>query len=268
MPHFYISGSKSTLVDEAIRKYFTEGHSFEVIMDLLATRHNISLSLSTLRRRLQKLGLTRRNNYTPSAIVEAATSEELRGAGQFLGYRAMWQSLIQTYSLFVRRDHTMHLVRELNASGLQNCSRRRFVRIAYHSRGPNEVWHIDGYDKLKPFGIAISGCIDGFSRKIMGLRCGKSNNDPEVIAQNYMQCVSEFGVVPMRLRTDCGTENGLMAALHCSLRSEHSDEFAGAKCMALQHPTSALKAGGLTFGNKGFCPMWLIILQLLLLWCS
>lgn len=216
-------------MDELIQKYFTEGHNYEVIIDFLATNYNISLSLSTLKRRLHMLGLTRRHNYTPFATVETAISEELKGTGQLLGYRAMWQTLTQKYSLVVRRDHVMHLMRELNASGVQSRSRRRFVRRAYHSRGPNEVWHVDGYDKLKPFGIAIRGCIDGFSRKIMWLRCGKSNNDPEIIAQNYIQCVSEFGVVPMHLRTDCGTENGLMAALHCSLRSVHSDEFAGAR---------------------------------------
>ena len=28
---------------------------------------------------------------------------------------------------------------------------------------PNFLWHCDGYDKLKPFGIAIHGCIDGYS---------------------------------------------------------------------------------------------------------
>ncbi|CAK6958050.1 uncharacterized protein LOC127532017 [Scomber scombrus] len=39
----------------------------------------------------------------------------------------------------------------------------------------------------------------------------------------------EHGVFPKRLRTDCGTENGIMAVLHCTLRSEHTDEFAGAK---------------------------------------
>ena len=26
---------------------------------------------------------------------------------------------------------------------------------------------IDSYDKLKPYGIGINGCIDGFSRHIM-----------------------------------------------------------------------------------------------------
>ena len=29
------------------------------------------------------------------------------------------------------------------------------------------MWHIDGYDKLKPFDFAIHGAIDGYSRKIL-----------------------------------------------------------------------------------------------------
>lgn len=28
--------------------------------------------------------------------------------------------------------------------------------------------------------------------------------------------------------TDCGTENGTMVAIHCTLRSSHTDDFAGA----------------------------------------
>ena len=62
-----------------------------------------------------------------------------------------------------------------------------------------EVWHVDGYDKLKPFGIAISGCIDGFSRKVMWLKSGSTNNDPGIIAQNYIQCLTEFGQLPALL---------------------------------------------------------------------
>ncbi|KAL2095580.1 hypothetical protein ACEWY4_007728 [Coilia grayii] len=136
----------------------------------------------------------------------------------------MCQTLRQKHSLTVRRDDVMRLMREMDPSGLQNRTRRLFTRRTYHSMGPNEVWHVDGYDKLKPFGVAISGCIDGFSRK-----CGKSNSDPSIIAHNYMECVVQHGIVPKRLRTDCGTENGVMAALHCTLRSEHMAEFAGAR---------------------------------------
>ena len=25
------------------------------------------------------------------------------------------------------------------------------------------MWHLDGYDKLKPYGFAIHGCIDGLA---------------------------------------------------------------------------------------------------------
>ncbi|XP_051798985.1 uncharacterized protein LOC127532017 [Acanthochromis polyacanthus] len=222
-------GPEATSVDELIQNYFMEGHSYEIIVDLLKTKHNISVSLRSLERRLKDAGLTRRINYTPIATVRAAISEELKGSGQLLGYRAMWQILKQKHSFVVRRDDVMRLMAELDPCGTENRSRRKFVRRAYHSMGPNETWHIDGYDKLKPFGIAISGCIDGFSRKIMWLNCGKTNNNPSVIAQYYINCVVEHGVFPKRLRTDCGTENGIMAALHCTLRSEHTDEFAGAK---------------------------------------
>ena len=31
-------------------------------------------------------------------------------------------------------------------------------------QGPNEVWHIDGNDKLKKFGFCIHGCIDGYKK--------------------------------------------------------------------------------------------------------
>ncbi len=33
----------------------------------------------------------------------------------------------------------------------------------------NMQWpqHVDSFDKLKPYGIAINGCTDGFSRHIM-----------------------------------------------------------------------------------------------------
>ncbi|KAI9513923.1 hypothetical protein NQZ68_038325 [Dissostichus eleginoides] len=106
--------------------------------------------------------------------------------------------------------------------------KRRFVRRGYVTAGPNQVWHADGFDKLKPFGIAISGCIDGFPRRVMWLRSGSTNSDPGIMVQHYLQCVSEFGLLPARLRTDCGTEDGTMAAINCTLRSQHTDDFAGA----------------------------------------
>uniref|UniRef100_A0A096M0Z2 Integrase core domain-containing protein n=1 Tax=Poecilia formosa TaxID=48698 RepID=A0A096M0Z2_POEFO len=77
----------------------------------------------------------------------------------------------------------------------------------YYSRGPNYVWHMDGYDKLKPFGIGINGCIDGFSRRLIWLEAYKTNNDPRVIAGYFMDAVIKAEGCPERLRVDLGTEN-------------------------------------------------------------
>ena len=62
--------------------------------------------------------------------------------------------------------------------GSQERSRQRFKRRIYYSKvtncfpcfkiiyktfqGRNLIWYCDGYDKLKPFGITIYGCIDGY----------------------------------------------------------------------------------------------------------
>ena len=52
--------------------------------------------------------------------------------------------------------------------------------------GPNYIWHVDGYDKLKPYGFPIHGAIDGWSRKIMWLKLARSNNLPEIPATFYL----------------------------------------------------------------------------------
>lgn len=51
---------------------------------------------------------------------------------------------------------------------------------------------MDAYDKLTPYGIAISGCIDGFSRKIIWLRVGRTASNPKVIAGYYIQAVKDI----------------------------------------------------------------------------
>lgn len=37
------------------------------------------------------------------------------------------------------------------------------LKRMYHNPDPNYAWHCDSYDKLKPFGFTIHGCIDGWS---------------------------------------------------------------------------------------------------------
>ena len=86
-----------------------------------------------------------------------------------------------------------------------------------------------GYDKLKPYGFPIHGAIDGFSRKILWLELTRSNNKPENAAKFYIECVKGNGGCPLLLRTDCGTENGVMAGMQCYFRQDGEDTFAGEK---------------------------------------
>ena len=41
------------------------------------------------------------------------------------------------------------------------------ARRIYCSNGPNDLWHYDGYDKMKQYSFPIYGRVDGFSRKIL-----------------------------------------------------------------------------------------------------
>ena len=45
----------------------------------------------------------------------------------------------------------------------------------------------------------------------------------------YLNFILEIKSIPRRIRTDCGTENSVLAAIQCFFRREHTDEFAGDK---------------------------------------
>jgi hypothetical protein len=94
--------------------------------------------------------------------------------------------------------------------------RQRHVlrRRTYTALGPNYMWHADGHDKLKKYGIAIHACIDGYSRRVLWVSCASSNN-----AYYYVSTIRELGGCAHILRTDCGTENVVMATMQCEIRN-------------------------------------------------
>ena len=131
--------------------------------------------------------------------------------------------------MYVPRDTIMHLIRHIDPDGVSARKSRKLKRRKYHSLGPNHCWHVDGYDKLKPYGFPIHACIDGLSRKIIWLKLVKSNNNPKTIASLFLTAIEEHNILPKRVRTDCGTENCEMAAIQSFLRRNHNDEYSGNK---------------------------------------
>ena len=146
--------------------YFQLGLGYSEILLFLGSLHGCFLSLRQRKRILNHQGLGRQRNRSNPREVCQAIEQELRGSGSTIGYRQMTQRL-------------------LHAHGITTDKESERQRRKYKTAGPNHLWHIDGYDKLKPFDFCIHGAIDGYSRHIMWIEVGSTNNDPFVIAQYY-----------------------------------------------------------------------------------
>ena len=101
----------------------------------------------------------------------------------------------------------------LDPAGVELRTCRRLQRKAYLSPGPDHTWHIDGYDKLKPYGFAIHGAIDGYSRRILWLYVSASNNNPSNIAFYFLQTITELKKVLQVVRGDRGSENVIVCGV-------------------------------------------------------
>lgn len=211
-----------------IKEYFKKNHKYKDIRQLILKNHNCDISESSFKRICKKYELQRKN-FTESSAPEIllAIDTELDGSGSNLGYRAMRQRIQQTYGLKVKERTVLIYLRLLDPTGVEQRTRKRLKRRRYKAPGPNFVWHMDGHDKLKPYGLAIHGAIDGFSRKIIWLKVGTTNNDPYVIASHYLQAIKKLNLIPTIIRSDKGTENVQVEAIHTALRFHHQDNFAG-----------------------------------------
>ena len=134
-----------------------------------------------------------------------------------------------THGLNVTRESVRLIVKDLDPDGVSRRQRRRLLRRSYFSCGPNYIWHIDCYDKLKPFGICKSGCIDGFSRKIIWLNADKTNNNPKIIGGNYLSAVIRLKGFPRVVRADFGTENVVVRDMQVFFRRDALDSRAGSR---------------------------------------
>ncbi|KAJ8319832.1 hypothetical protein KUTeg_001419 [Tegillarca granosa] len=200
-----------------ISTYLSFGIPYEEILGLLAQKHDVFISMKTLKRRLASYGLYRRKNFTDIIIVAMFIQEQVQLSGCLHGYRWMYNKCLQN-GMVVQRDMVRILLKILDPPGVTLRIRGKLRRRQYTSKGPNYIWHIDSYDKLKPYGICINACIDGYSRFIIWLRVGRSTSNPRVIARHYVEALASLERMPYSLRTDMGTENGHIAEMQSFLR--------------------------------------------------
>ena len=215
--------------DHLISIYFNLGFAYNEIATFFKKCHGIQLSVRHLKRVLKSKGLRRRIHKSHLEHVLNAVREELNGSGNSIGYRQVHSRMVIDHSLIIDRETVRIILKHLDPAGVEYRSRRTFRGRLYSTNGPNHLWHLDGYDKLKPFGFPVHRCIDGFSRRILWLQVAHSNNDPRVISSFHVSCIKEMKGVPRILRGDRGTENVNVAGLQRFFRRDSSDDMAGNK---------------------------------------
>ena len=98
-------------------------------------------------------------------------------------------------------------------------------RRVYYVPWTNSIWYLDGHHSLICWRMVVHGCIDGFSRKIMFLKCN-SNNISETVLQLFLTAVEEHdGLWPSRIQVDKGVENVKVCDAMAAMRGSGRGSF-------------------------------------------
>ncbi|KAJ8307126.1 hypothetical protein KUTeg_015210 [Tegillarca granosa] len=154
----------------------------------------------------------------------------LRESSRLYGYKFMHLKSIQ-HGFVVNQETVRLLMHFLDPVGIEHRRRGRLQRRVYNNPGPDFMWHMDSYDKLKPYGFCINGAIDGFSRCLIWLEVYTTSSDPAVIGSYFLKAVASKLGCPVRVRADRGTENGHVEAMQTFLRLGHGNTFSSVPFM-------------------------------------
>ena len=116
------------------------------------------MSLRTLKNRLKMLGMRQRSANFDENGVRFRIQQDLDGPRCLSGYRCMWHTLHRE-GYVVPRDKIESILKELDPEGCEERRTHQLKRRVYVNPGPNFCWHLDGYDKLEPYGFPFHGCI-------------------------------------------------------------------------------------------------------------
>ena len=78
----------------------------------------------------------------------------------------MHQRLCADY-IFVDRETVLVALKSLNPDEVSFRQAHQFYKQKDRVEGPNQLWHIDGNDKLKLFGFSIHECINRYIWKVL-----------------------------------------------------------------------------------------------------
>lgn len=198
--------------EELVLRYFHMGKSYGDIVEILNNQHQLLTSIRTIKRFLQEVGLKRNEVYSQS-FVNLVVREVLQGPGSSLGYRLLRQRIVVEYGIKIPKEQIRQAVLIIDPAGVNLRQQRRLHRRTYHAEMPNKSHHLDGYDKLKPYGFSIYATIDGHSRYVLHLNVMVSNKEPHQVGHCFLDGAIENGGLPSRTVSDFGTETGIVVGI-------------------------------------------------------
>ena len=160
-------------------------------------------------------------NVTVDEVTETI-KKECEGPRQSLGYRAMYHKIRQGHGLNVTRDQLYAAMTDVHPEELENRKpilKKKKTKSTFSSVGSNWVLLLmDGDDKLmgcqnSTFPLAVYGCMDTASRKLLFIRDWTSNNNPVYPACWYFEYLYESKTLPDHIRIDKGLETTIMATM-------------------------------------------------------
>jgi len=98
-------------------------------------------------------------------------------------------------------------------------------------------------------------CIDGYSRKILWLEVAASNHSPGVIAGYFVSAAETAGGYPSVVRTDCGTENGIVAGIQLLAVGSRQGHVYGTS------PGNQRIEGWWSFFRRNHCQWWIELFE-------
>jgi hypothetical protein len=107
--------------------------------------------------------------------------------------------------LKVTRQQLRGCISRVDSVGRQQRKHKAVKRRVYEVEGPHHLWHINGHHKLMNYGLVTHGCIDGYSRAIMYMRCTDNNQAATTLRLFQGACLQYM--LPSRVRGDRGGEN-------------------------------------------------------------
>jgi hypothetical protein len=150
-------------------------------------------------------------------LIEA---EIKKGVIDGYGYRYLHTHFRQKGHI-ISSDMLFKVYRTMNPEAVER--RRRDLqrhRGEYVVPGPNYIWSADGYDQLKPYGIEIDACIDGYARYVVWVYVGTSNSTAVSCLSQFMNCLEVVRLQTRFIRSDRGGKTVMLADAHFQLLND------------------------------------------------